>query len=343
MSYTIELSKSLRTFTINDGETILTAAQRNNIALPYGCRNGACSSCKATILDGQFIQKKFTSSALSDDEIKKNIALLCCTEAKSNLKINVHELFCLESQKIKKFSSKIESISKVASDVIVMKLRLAQQVVFDFVPGQYIEFLLPRGIRRAYSIAGLMKDNILEFHIRHLNGGVFTNWLFQSAKVGDLLRFEGPLGTFFLREQLKETIIFIASGTGFAPIKAMIENAIQNNDLRQMILYWGGRSQTDLYMTEIAYSWQKKLKNFSFVPVLTEKILSKNWSGKTGLLHEAVIKDFPNLSNFVVYACGSPIMVESAKQVFITKHLLPEQAFFSDVFTNASEKGVSSH
>lgn len=342
MPYIIELEESRKTFTINEGETILTAAQRNNIKLAYGCKNGACRSCKAKILEGQFLQTKFISSALSEDEIKKNIALLCCTEAKSNMKILAHELICMDGQEITKKTCKIIKINKISPDIIILEIQLPKKVIFDFLPGQYVEILLPQGIRRPYSLSNTAtkaKEGILEFHIRHVKGGLFTDWLFKEGKIGDSLRFEGPLGTFFLRNDTSKPIIFLASGTGFAPIKAIIEDSIKQKSSRQMILYWGAKNKTDLYMMELAYSWQQQLPHFSFVPVLSEFPTVETWKGKIGLVHQIVVEDFPDLSNFEIYACGSPTMVNLARRDFITKHLLPEQAFFADAFTNSATKG----
>lgn len=342
MPYTIQLAKSLRTFTINDGETILAAAQRNKIVLPYSCRNGACSSCKAKILEGEVTQQKqCLQNALSEKEIKDNIVLLCCTEAKSHLKIDAHELICLDDQEIKKMSGTISNIKRITEDIIILELELQKNITFNFHPGQYIELLLPKGIRRAYSIANLVTNGIIELHIRHLSGGLFTDWLFESGKIGNLLRFEGPLGTFFLRKKSKKPIIFLASGTGFAPIKAIIEDEIRYNSSRNMTLYWSGRTEKDLYMQKLALSWVKKLPNFKFVPVLFDISLNSSWTGKRGLLHQAVIEDFLDLVNYDVYASGSPTMVKLAHQAFVANSLLPSQAFFSDAFTSMATKGES--
>ena len=205
-------------------------------------------------------------------------------------------------------------------------------------PGQYIEFILKDGKRRSYSMASPPHhEGPLELHIRHMPGGTFTDHVFGAMKERDILRFEGPLGTFFLREDSDKPIVLLASGTGFAPIKAIIEHAVFKNLNRPMTLYWGGRRKQDLYMTDLAEQWAREVPNFRFVPVLSEPDADDAWTGRTGFVHRAVIEDLPDLSAYQVYACGAPVMVESAQRDFTNHHRLPEDEFYADSFTSAAD------
>ena len=207
-----------------------------------------------------------------------------------------------------------------------------------FLAGQYIEFLLKDGTRRSFSMANAPHDaELIELHVRHVAGGQFTDHVFGKMKERDILRFEGPLGTFFLREDSDKPIVFVASGTGFAPIKAIIEHVFHKGIARPMTLYWGGRRPKDLYMNELAESWAARASGFSYVPVISDALPEDDWSGRTGFVHRAVMEDFPDLSGHQVYACGVPVMVDSAQRDFIAQCELPEDEFYADSFTTQAD------
>jgi len=217
-------------------------------------------------------------------------------------------------------------------------LQLPANERLQYMAGQYLEFILKDGKRRAYSIATAPHaETPLELHIRHLPGGQFTDHVFGAMKVRDMLRFEGPLGTFFLREDSDKPIVLLASGTGFAPIKAIVEQAIHKQLTRPIALYWGARRRADLYLEQLAEEWTGKLPNFRFVPVLSEPLEQDNWTGRTGFVHHAVIADLPDLSPYQVYACGAPVMVESAQRDFTAHHGLPADEFYADSFTSEAD------
>jgi len=222
----------------------------------------------------------------------------------------------------------------------VLGLRLPMNENFRFVAGQYLDFLLKDNQRRSYSIAVPPKPEgvtALELHVRHTPGGLFTDPAFSTLKVRDLLRFEGPLGTFYLREDSDKPIVLVASGTGFAPIKAICEYALAKkiNEARPMTLYWGCRAKRDLYMLDVPLSWQAP--NFRFIPVLSDPTPECQWTGRTGFVHRAVMQDFPDLSGCQVYACGVPVMVDAARRDFSARCQLPPEEFFADSFLTAAD------
>jgi CDP-4-dehydro-6-deoxyglucose reductase len=234
---------------------------------------------------------------------------------------------------------RIEKLDKPAPDVAVVGVRLPMNENFRFLAGQYIDILLKDGKRRSYSIANAPKPEgvtSLELHARHTPGGLFTDHVFTKAKVRDLLRFEGPLGTFYLREDSDKPIVMVASGTGFAPIKAMCEAALERNLKRPITLYWGCRARRDLYMLEVPASWQRE--NFKFIPVLSDPTPECQWTGRTGFVHRAVIKDYPDMSGIQVYACGAPVMVDAARADFGSQCGLPADEFFADSFLTEADK-----
>lgn len=343
MTFTVTLSKSGRTFQVEPDEPILTAALRQGIGLPYGCKNGACGSCRGLVKHGEVEHGPHAASALPNDEKARGGALLCCAEARSDLEIEIREVSGAGDLPLKKLPVRVNVLERAADDVMIMRLQLPANERLQYVAGQYIDFILRNGVRRSYSIATPPHhEGLMELHIRHMPGGAFTDHVFNAMKEREILRFEGPLGTFFLRESIADAveptpIVFLASGTGFAPIKAMIEHAIHSKIERQMTLYWGARQRKDLYMLALAEQWAADLPNFRFVPVLSEPAPDDAWQGRTGLVHQAVIDDLPDLSRHQVYACGAPVMVEAARRDFTQHHGLPADEFYADAFTTAAD------
>ncbi|CAB3776452.1 CDP-6-deoxy-delta-3,4-glucoseen reductase [Pararobbsia alpina] len=338
MAFNVTIRQSGRQFQVEADEPVLTAAIRQGIGLPYGCKNGACGSCKGSVISGEIEQRTHSSSALANDEKTRGMALFCCATAKSDLEIDVREVSGVGDMAVRKLPCRVNALERVADDVVVLKLQLPASERLQYLAGQYIEFLLKDGKRRSYSMASPPHhEGPLELHIRHMPGGVFTDHVFGAMKERDILRFEGPLGTFFLREDSDKPIVLLASGTGFAPIKAIIEHAIHTGITRPMTLYWGARSKKDIYLASLAEKWVADLPNFRFVPVLSEPTEADAWSGRTGFVHRAVIEDLPDLSNHQVYACGAPVMVESAHRDFSAHHGLPAEEFFADSFTSAAD------
>ncbi|MGH8763007.1 MAG: CDP-6-deoxy-delta-3,4-glucoseen reductase [Nitrosospira sp.] len=338
MSHRITIKPSGHVFSAQPGETVLQAALREGFPLPYGCRNGACGTCKGKIIQGTVDFGSHNEDTLTEMEKQAGMALFCCALPLSELVIECREIGAIRDIKVKTLPCRVHRLERVAPNVMVISLKLPANERLQFLAGQYIDILMKNGKRRSFSLANAPHDDeLLQLHVRNYLGGTFAEHVFTRMKERDILRFEGPLGTFFLREDSDKPIIFVASGTGFAPVKSILEHAFHVRNLRgserQMVLYWGNRTKADLYLADLVGSWQQKHDNFTFIPVLSEALQTDNWSGRTGLVHQAVLEDFDSLAGYQVYACGTPAMVEAAHMDFTTLRGLPEDEFFSDAFT----------
>jgi CDP-4-dehydro-6-deoxyglucose reductase, E3 len=342
MSLTVTLKPAERSFTVDRDERILAAAIRQGIGLPYGCRDGACGSCKSRLLEGRVIHGAHQSKALSADEEAAGLILTCCATPQTDCVVEARSVPGAGEFPILKLPSRVLSIDKPTADVAVLKLQLPANQNLQYRAGQYVEFILRDGARRSYSMANaphlLGNPPAIELHIRHMPGGKFTDHVFGAMKEKDILRVEGPFGSFFLRETSDKPMVLLASGTGFAPIKALIEHMEFKGITRPAVLYWGCRSKADLYLHEWAEAAAARLQHLRYVPVLSEPKAEDGWTGRTGLVHQAVMADLPDLSGHQVYACGAPIMVESAERDFTARCGLPADEFFADSFTSAADQ-----
>ena len=330
----MRLEPSGHTFTVEPGETILTAALRQGIGLPYGCRNGACGACKGVLRSGDLAYDEYQERALHDSEKAAGKALTCCTHPLTDIVFEVRELTGAKDLAIRTMPARVEKVEKPAEDVAVLYLKLPTGERLQFLAGQYIDILLKSGKRRSFSMASAPhNDQLIELHVRKSPGGAFSNFVFDEMKERAILRFEGPLGTFYLREDSDKPMIFVAGGTGFAPVKAIIEHAFHYDDDRQMVMYWGVRSLRDLYMPQLPIQWQRDHPGFTYIPVLSDPLPEDEWQGRTGFVHQAVLDDFPDLSGYQVYACGAPAMTDLARKTFVEERALPEDEFYSDAFT----------
>jgi CDP-4-dehydro-6-deoxyglucose reductase len=333
MSHQISITPSGHNFVAEADETILEAALRQGLTMPYGCRDGACGACKGKVLSGTVDHGKSQAHALSDAEKAAGLTLFCCATAHSDLKLECKQVSLATDIQVKTLPSRIEKMERLAPDVIDMHLRLPANERLQFLAGQYIDILLKDGKKRSFSLANAPHDDaLLQLHIRHVPGGLFTDQVFSTMKVRDILRFNGPHGGFFLREDSTKPMIFLAGGTGFAPIKALVEHAIAEQCTRPIHIYWGAKARVDLYLPDLPEQWAAAHANIKFVPVLAEPAADDAWNGRTGFVHQAVTVDHENLSDFQVYACGSPGMIDAAKRDFLAAGL-PEEEFFADAFT----------
>ena len=337
MSFQITVQPSGHQFSCEEDETVLAAAMRAGVGLPYGCKNGACSSCKGKVVSGSISHKAHQRRALSEEEEASGMSLFCCAVPHSDLVLEAREVVGSGEFPIKKMPTRVNTLEKMAPDVMVLTLQLPANETFQYKAGQYLEFLLRDGKRRAYSIATAPEGGAITLHIRHMPGGLFTDQVFSTMKERDILRFEGPLGTFFVRDDSDKPMVLLASGTGFAPIKAIVEHERASGSQRRMTLYWGGRRPQDLYMDALCRQWADEMPNFTYVPVVSDALPEENWSGRTGFVHQAVIDDLPDMSGHQVYACGAPIVVESAKRDFVKDCKLPEEEFYADAFTSEAD------
>src|SRR6185369_12995151 len=317
MSYQITIQPSGREFAAEADETLLDAALRHGLTLPYGCKDGACGVCKGKVLDGSVDHGTAQLHALKEEEKAAGLALYCCAKAQSDLVIECKQLGSVNDIPVKMLPSRIEKMEKLAPDIIELHLRLPANERLQFWAGQYIDILLKDGKKRSFSLAnGPENDALLQLHIRHVPGGLFTEQVFTTMKVRDILRFEGPHGSFYLREDSKKPMILLAGGTGFAPIKAIVEHAIVEKCERPIHIYWGAKARVDLYQNALPERWAAEYPNIEYVPVLSEPAADDAWFGRTGFVHQAVLADFPDLSGYQVYACGSPTMIDVAKRDF---------------------------
>jgi len=338
MPHQVTIQPSGHQFIVEEDETILEAALRQGFSLPYGCRNGACGSCKGKVLSGELDYGTHSATALKDEEKAQGRALFCRARPLTDLTIEAKEIGAARDIVVKTLPCRVEQLEKRADDVMVMKIKLPANERLQFLAGQYIDFQLKDGKSRSYSLANPPHDDaLLELHVRHVPGGLFTDTVFSTLKARDILRLKGPLGSFFIREDSDKPMIFIAGGTGFAPIKGMLEHAFAEHTDREMVLYWGVRALKDLYMAELPRQWQAEQPNFSFIPVLSNPQPVDHWQGRTGFVHEAVLADFADLSGYQVYACGAPVMVDSAREAFTRTRGLPEDEFFADAFVYAAD------
>jgi len=342
MSFTVTLRPSGITFRVEPEETVLAAAIRQGIGLPYGCRDGACGSCKSQLLGGQVLLGEHQHKALSIEEEACGYTLTCKARALGDLEIEARTVVGAGDYPPRKMPCRVTSIVKAAADVAIVRLQLPANEAFRYRAGQYLEFILEGGVRRSYSMANAPHTQSsapgAELHIRHMPGGRFTDRVFTKLAARDILRIEGPFGSFFLREDSAKPIVLLASGTGFAPIKAIIEQLRFVGSERSAVLYWGCRRRADLYLHDWALQAADELPWLRYVPVLSEAAPEDGWVGRTGFVHAAVMADLPDLSAHQVYACGTPAMVAAAERDFISRCNLPAEEFYADAFTSELDK-----
>ncbi len=377
-AFQVSVQPSGRTFGVNEGEAMLAAGIRQGVGLPYGCKDGACGSCKCKKISGVVIHGPHQSKALSDEEEANGFVLTCCGVPYSDVVLESRQVTEAGAFPIKKMPSRVMLLEKKSHDVMLVKLQLPANDGFAYHAGQYVEFILRDGARRSYSMATAPRPvttavtntpvaptppaqaaadgagvpgaathtppapgHGLELHIRHMPGGKFTDHVFGAMKEKEIVRIEGPFGTFYLREDSVKPMIFLASGTGFAPIKAVIEDMQIKGIDRPATLYWGGRRPADLYLDDWVKARMTEMPNLKYVPVISNAVPEDGWSGRTGFVHAAVLQDFPDLSGHQVYACGAPIVIDSAKAAYTTEGGLPEDEFYADSFITEADKALA--
>jgi CDP-4-dehydro-6-deoxyglucose reductase len=342
MSFQVTIQPAARAFEVARDEPILAAAIRQGVGLPYGCRDGACGSCKSRLLEGRVIHGAHQLKALSVEDEAAGLILTCCATPQTDCVVEARSVPGAGQFPILKLPSRVLSIERPAPDVAVLKLQLPANQNLQYHAGQYVEFILMGGARRSYSMANaphrMGTPPSIELHIRHMPGGVFTDHVFGKMKERDILRMEGPFGSFFLREDSVKPIILLASGTGFAPIKALVEQLQMKGSDRPVALYWGCRRRADLYMHDWCEQAAATMPNLRYVPVLSEPTPEDAWTGRTGFVHEAVMADWPDLSGHQVYACGAPVMVDAAQRDLVQRCGLPAEEFYADAFTSEADK-----
>lgn len=342
MSFQIVVQPSGRGFTTDADESILAAGIRQGIGLPYGCKDGACGSCKCQKISGEVRMADYQAKALSADELAQGMILTCRATPLSDLVLSSRQVVDADAFPIKKMPVRVLSLEKLSHDVMHVQLQLPATEPMRYHAGQYVEFLLRDGSRRAYSMANaphtlVAAQPAVSLHIRHMPGGKFTDHVFGAMKEKEIQRVEGPFGSFFLREDSDSPMVFLASGTGFAPIKALIEHMQHQGITRPTRLYWGGRRPSDLYMNDWVMAQLAHMPHLQYIPVVSDALPEDHWTGRTGFVHPAVLQDTPSLAGHQVYACGAPIVVDSARRDYLA-HGLAEDDFFADAFTSEADK-----
>ena len=342
MSFQITIQPAARSFTVERDEAMLPAALRQGIGLPYGCRDGACGSCKSRLIEGRVIHGAHQLKALSVAEEAAGLILTCCATPQTDCVVEARSVPGAGEHPVLKMPSRLLSLERPSHDVAVLRLQLPANQNLQYRAGQYVEFILRDGARRSYSMANaphaLGSPPAIELHVRHMPGGKFTDHVFGALKEKDILRMEGPFGSFFLREESDKPMILLASGTGFAPIKAIVQQLQHKGIQRPAVLYWGCRRRADLYQHDWCLQAAAEMPQLRYVPVLSEPTADEGWAGRTGFVHQAVMADFPDLSGHQVYACGAPVMVESAQRDFVARCGLPPDEFYADSFTSEADK-----
>jgi CDP-4-dehydro-6-deoxyglucose reductase len=337
--FSVLVQPSGRAFNVEPSETLLAGGIRQGVGLPYGCKDGACGSCKCKKISGTVVHGNHQDKALSAAEEAAGMVLTCCATATSDLVLESRQVSLEGALPVRKMPARISSLVHASPDVIQLQLQLPASESFQYRAGQYLDVLLRDGARRSYSMANAPHTGpTLELHIRHMPGGRFTDLVFGSIKERDIVRIEGPMGSFFLREDSNKPVVLLASGTGFAPIKALIEHMQEREITRPATLFWGGRRPHDLYMDDWVRAQCAVMPHLSYVPVVSDALPEDNWQGRTGFVHQAVLEDIPDLSGFQVYACGAPVVVESAQRDFSDLAGLDEAEFFADSFTSEADK-----
>ena len=341
MTFNATVQPAGRSFTVEADEPVLQAAIRQGVGLPYGCKDGACGSCKSRLLEGRVVHGRHQAKALSADEEAAGFMLTCCAVPQTDVVIEARSVPGAGQFAVRKMPSRVISISRPAPDVAVLMLQLPANDPLQFHAGQYVEFILRDGARRSYSMANAPHTQLetpgVELHIRHMPGGKFTDQVFGAMKEKDILRIEGPFGSFYLREDSAKPMVLLASGTGFAPIKAIIEHLQFKGITRPAVLYWGGRRPADLYMHDWVMGKVAEMPHLRYVPVVSDALPEDAWTGRTGFVHSAVLQDFADLSGHQVYACGAPIVVDSAQTAYAAAGL-PADEFYADSFVTEKDK-----
>lgn len=341
MTFKVHIESSARDFTVAAEESILEAAARQGVMLPYGCRNGLCGACKGRVVAGQVDYGAYSVYALSEQEKTAGLALFCQARPLTDITIEPRSAGAAgQDAVVKKLPCRVEKKEPLAPDVMRLYLKLPNTERLPYVAGQYINIILRDGRRRSFSMASMPGEGLVELHIARVVGGEFTGHVFAGMKEKDILRIEGPLGDFTLRKDSMRPIIFLAAGTGFAPIKAIIEEALAQGIQRPMYLYWGATTRAGLYLERVVQGWLSEAASLRYVPVLSRAAPEDHWQGKQGYVQDAAVADFPDLCGFDVYASGAPAMINAAREICLA-HGLPLEYFYFDAFEFANDGNLA--
>ncbi|MCG6943616.1 MAG: CDP-6-deoxy-delta-3,4-glucoseen reductase [Thiohalocapsa sp.] len=333
MSFIVRTEPAGHEFSVEPEQTLLEGAIAQRIGLPYGCRDGKCGSCTAQLVAGSVHYPSGKTAALEGQPA--DACLTCQAVPQSDVTLRVAELQTVADIEVRILPCRIVEKTRLNHDVIRLRLKLPEAQRLQFLAGQYLEFMLADGRKRAFSIANAPHDDaLMELHVRRVPGGEFTDYVFDELVEKTVLRIQGPLGSFVLRDESTRPLLFVGGGTGFAPLKGLVEHAFHLGVERPMTLYWGVRAERDLYLPELPRQWAAEHANFSYVPVLSEP--DHGWTGRRGYVHEAVLEDHPDIAGYDVYMSGPPVMVEAGRAAFEARGLALDH-MFSDAFEYAAD------
>ena len=337
MPHRASLHPGGHSFEVQENETVLAAALRQGVHLPDGCRNGSCGVCRAHLASGRVCYPHGPPLGLTALESDAGDILLCRAVPETDLVLDAQEVAAASELSIKTLPCRVARMQSLTPEVMALFLQMPPVETLKFLPGQYIDVILPGGQRRSFSLANPPHDDAyLEIHVGQVPGGRFSEDVFSNMRAGALLEIQGPLGSFYLQEDFARPILMVAGGTGFAPCKAMLRHLIEKKLQRQVTLYWGARRKTDLYEMTLVEQWAKQQSEFRFVPVLTEAQPADHWTGRRGRVQEAVLADYRDFSYHDIYLAGPPTLVRGARQSLLLKGAAPEH-IFSDAFEYAPE------
>lgn len=313
MAHRVLWIQSQESFVVADGETLLDAASRQGIALPHECTFGGCGTCRFQVIEGS-VDYEELPLALTEDEHKQGIGLACQARALSDLVISAERTIgCSEPTRVE---VEVAELALLSQDIYHLQLRLPHEHGIVYRPGQYLNIYLDDMTHRSFSMANSPDNGRIELQVRRIDGGHFTDHLLNQMQVGQRLSVEMPHGAFYYHEKDYRPMVFAATGTGIAPIKAILESLLDDEDCPPITLYWGMRDEQSLYLAEQIASWDKRLYEFQFIPVLSNP--PATWQGRKGYVQDAVLADLPDLSEHAIYLCGSPAMIQDAKARFIS-------------------------
>ena len=337
MSHHIRIETTGQTFVINPGETIIQGAQRQGISLPYGCQNGQCGSCIGTLVEGKVTYPDGEPEALAASSGDRHTAVFCQAVPESDLTIRIRIAESIDAPPVAEIPCRAQNLERLSHDVMRVLLKIPESESFIFLAGQYIEFILKDGRHRAFSIANAPHNNeFLELHIRYISGGSFTGHVFDDMRDKEMLRMQGPLGSFYLRENSDRPIIMMGGGTGFAPLKGMLEHMFHAGITRPVHLFWGARSKQDLYLHDLPLKWQEEHDHFKYTPVLSHPFPEDQWTAEASLVTDAVVATYSDLSSYDIYMSGAPAMIDAATPLFVN-HQADLNSMYSDAFEFAKD------
>jgi CDP-4-dehydro-6-deoxyglucose reductase len=343
VTYTITFQPSGHTLQCPPDRAILSAALDSGLKLPFSCRSGVCRTCRGRLLEGAVDLGEVHPAYLDQADRDAGYAHLCQARAQSDCVIEIEEPDPAATFPTQELPGRVLAMKRLAPDVMALQVGTPANEAVRFNAGQYVDILAADGLRRSYSIANAPDATgvrRLEFHIRHMPGGRFTDRVFEGMQPRELLRMVVPQGLFYLREGSDKPIVFVCSGTGFAPIKSIVEYSLARGLRRPMHIYWGGRRRRDLYLDALPREWAERHPHIRYTPVLSEPTPECAWQGRHGFVHRAVLEDRPDLSGCQVYACGVPVMVDAARRDFTARAGLSEREFLSDAFVSEADRAA---